>query len=54
MGLRPGDEIEFIEQDGNFTVRKVFNPAGLLKYRGHLKHLAGRTTDEMMEEMRGH
>jgi AbrB family looped-hinge helix DNA binding protein len=54
MGLKPGDEIEFVENDGTFTVRRVFNPAGLLKYRGHLKHLADRTTDEMMEEMRGH
>jgi AbrB family looped-hinge helix DNA binding protein len=54
LGLNPGDEIDFVEQDGVFTVRRVFNPAGLLKYKGYLKHLAGRTTDEIMEEMRGH
>jgi hypothetical protein len=53
MRLKPGDEIEFVERDGAFTVRRVFNPEGLLKYRGHLKHLAGKTTDVIMEEMRG-
>ncbi len=52
MGLKPGDEIEFVEKDGTFTVRRVFNPAGLLKYRGHLKHLADKSTDEIMAEMR--
>lgn len=53
MGLKPGDEIEFVEKDGAMTVRRVFNPDGLLKYRGYLKHLTGRTTDEIMEDLRG-
>lgn len=53
MGLKSGDEIEFVEKNGTMTVRRVFNPEGLLKYRGYLKHLAGRSTDEMLEEMRG-
>ena len=53
LGLKPGDELEFIEQGGVFTVRRVFSPEGLLKYRGYLKHLAGRDPDELVEEMRG-
>ena len=53
MGLKSGDEIELVEKNGTMTVRRVFNPEGLLTYRGYLKHLAGRSTDEMLEEMRG-
>ena len=53
MGLKAGDEIEFWEKDGVFTVHRVFNPEGLLKYQGYLKHLAGRDSDDLVNEMRG-
>ena len=53
LGVKPGDEIEFVNDEGVLTLRRVFNPEGLLKYKGYLKHLAGRTSDEIVEEMRG-
>ncbi len=53
LGVRPGDEILFVNDGGVLTLRRVFNPEGLLKYKGYLKHLAGQDPDELVEEMRG-
>ena len=53
LGLRPGDELEFIEEDGVFRLRKRLPPAPLKKYRGYLKDLTERDPDELVREMRG-
>lgn len=53
LGLRPGDELEFMEEKGVFRVRKRVPLEALKKWEGHLKHLAGRDPDELVEEMRG-
>ncbi len=53
LGLRPGDELEFMEEDGVFRLRKRLPPAPLQKYRGYLQHLAGRDPDQLVQEMRG-
>ena len=53
LGLRPGDEIEFVEQDGSFRVEKRLPVSPFEKYRGYLKHLTGRDPDELVEQMRG-
>ena len=53
LGLRPGDELEFIEEDGTFRLRKRVTPDVFKKWEGYLKHLAGRDPDELVEEMRG-
>lgn len=53
LGLRPGDEIEFIEEDGMFRVRKRLTETPLKKYRGYLKGSAGSDPDKLVEEMRG-
>lgn len=53
LGLRPGDELEFTEEEGVFRLRKRIPPAPLKKYRGYLKHLAERDPDELVQEMRG-
>lgn len=53
LGLRPGDVLEFMEHDGAFLVRKRVDPEAIKRYRGYLKHLAGRTSDELVQEMRG-
>jgi len=52
MGLRAGDELEFVEQDGYYVLRKKVLKNPFEKWRGYLKHL-GKTTDELMIEMRG-
>jgi len=53
MGLQTGDELEFIEENGNYRIKKCLQPTPLKKYRGFLKHLKGQTSDELIEEMRG-
>ena len=53
LGLRPGDEIEFVEDQGGFRVQKRVPASPFKKYRGYLSHLAGRDPDELAEQMRG-
>jgi AbrB family looped-hinge helix DNA binding protein len=56
LGIRPGDEVEIVIEDGAFTCRR--KPAGDVfgPWLGSWKAIAGftgLTTDEIMEEMRG-
>ncbi len=53
LGLRPGDEIEFVEDTAGFRVQKRVLASPFKKYRGYLKELAGRDPDELVEQMRG-
>lgn len=53
LGLRPGDEIEFVEDRAGFRVQKRVLASPFRKYRGYLKELAGRDPDELVEQMRG-
>ena len=53
LGLRPGDELEFIEENGVYRLRKRVDPEVFKKYRGYLKELAGRDSDDLVAEMRG-
>ena len=53
LGLRPGDEIEFVEDRTGFRLKKRVADHPFKQYRGYLKELAGREPDELIEEMRG-
>jgi AbrB family looped-hinge helix DNA binding protein len=53
LGLKPGDEIEFVEDREGFRLQKHVAVSILRKYRGQLKHLAGHDPDELVEQMRG-
>jgi hypothetical protein len=53
MGLRPGDKIDFVEENGSYVLRKCIDEDPFAEWLGYLKHLAGRTSDELVEEMRG-
>jgi len=53
LGLRPGDEIEFWEDQGGFRLQKHLPESPSRNYRGHLKHLAARDPDELVQQMRG-
>ena len=52
LGLRPGDEIDFVEDDGVVRVRKHIDRAAIHKWRGFLKDLKGKDPDEIVREMR--
>jgi AbrB family looped-hinge helix DNA binding protein len=53
LGLKPGDEIEFVEDRGQFEVRKVITDSPFEKWSGFLTHLAGQDPDDLVEDMRG-
>ncbi len=53
LALRPGDELEFTEEDGVFRLRKRVDPEVFKKYRGYLKEWAGQDSDDLVREMRG-
>ncbi|MDP2661382.1 MAG: AbrB/MazE/SpoVT family DNA-binding domain-containing protein [Dehalococcoidia bacterium] len=53
LGLRPGIEIDFVEDRGGFRIEKRLAASPFGKYRGYLKDLAGRDPDELIEEKRG-
>jgi AbrB family looped-hinge helix DNA binding protein len=52
LGLRVGDELEFVEEHGEFRVRKRVGSATLQRYRGYLKDLIGQDPDRLVQEMR--
>jgi AbrB family looped-hinge helix DNA binding protein len=53
LGLKTGDELEFVEENGVYRVKKILPPNQLKKYRGYLKSLSGADADIIVEEMRG-
>ena len=53
MGLRPGDELEFVADRRGYTLKKRLRESPFASYRGYLKGLAGHDPDELVSEMRG-
>ena len=53
LGLRPGDELEFVTDCGRFAIRKYLRESPFALYRGYLKGLEGHDPDELVSEMRG-
>jgi len=53
LGLRTGDRVTFERDNGGYHLRKHRQENPFDKWRGYLKHLAGRDVDELIEEMRG-
>ncbi len=53
LGLRPGDEVEFVAEGGGYRLRKVLRVNPFARYRGHLTELAGRDPDRLVGELRG-
>ena len=53
LGLRPGDELDFVADYGGYTLRKRLQASPFAVYRGYLKELAGHDPDELVSEMRG-
>ena len=56
MRIKPGDEIEFVDHDGGFLIRKQFDleafDAAVEEWSGVID-LGGKTVDEVIDEMRG-
>ena len=53
MNIKPGDEVEFVRQDGQFVLQRLVREDAFRKWRGAFKGLAGTDVDGLIEEMRG-
>ena len=53
LGLGPGDEVEFVEEDSRFVLTKKVRKSPFVEYRGYLKEERGRDPDQMIQELRG-
>ena len=54
LGVHPGDELGFEEQDNLIVIRKVVTESPFDKWVGKLKHLQGQRSDDLVREARGH
>jgi AbrB family looped-hinge helix DNA binding protein len=53
LGLRPGDEVVFVEANGEIRIEKLVHISPFARYRGYLRHLAGQDPDHVLDELRG-
>jgi AbrB family looped-hinge helix DNA binding protein len=54
LGLRPGDEIEFVlDENKHYRIKKILRDNPFIAWRGFAKHLVGMRTDDLINEMRG-
>ena len=56
LGVKPGDEVDFVSENGSVIMRKHFDAeafdAALRKWSGYLGDLKGRSVDDLIDEMR--
>lgn len=52
LGVKPGDEVMFVEIDGEIRLRRRIRREDIDKWVGYLKHLKGRRSDDLVAEMR--
>lgn len=53
LGLHPGDQVEFLEEDNMIRLCKRVESSPFARYRGYLRPLAGQDPDALLDEMRG-
>jgi AbrB family looped-hinge helix DNA binding protein len=53
LGLRTGDRVAFVEGPDGFVLQKCIDESAFDRWQGYLSGLGGRTTDELMAELRG-
>ena len=51
--LRPGDQVEFVEQERGFRMTRRVKPGWLDEWVGYAKDLRGEDVDALVDEMRG-
>ena len=54
LGVAPGDEVEFVQENGAITLQKTEDQDPFRKWYGYLRDkVAGKSTDELIRGMRG-
>lgn len=54
FNFKPGDEVVFVEDEHGTHVRRNFKIKNLKKWQRYFKDLRGRTSDEIIDDWRGH
>ena len=52
LGVGPGDEVVFVEDRDGIHLRRFIPDSAFAKWSGYLKEYAGRSSDELVAEMR--
>jgi antitoxin PrlF len=53
LGIGPGDEVEFLEENGRYLLRKKVKVSPFDEYVGFLKDKKGSDPDQIIRELRG-
>ncbi len=53
LGVGPGDEVEFVEENGKYVLKKIVKVSPFDAYVGFLKNQRGSDTDQIIRELRG-
>ena len=53
MGIGPGDQVEFVEENGKYVLKKIVKVSPFDAYVGFLKNQRGSDTDQIVRELRG-
>ena len=53
LGIGPGDEVEFIEENGRYLLKKKLGASPFDRYVGFLRVKKGSEPDKIVDEMRG-
>jgi AbrB family looped-hinge helix DNA binding protein len=53
LGLRAGDQIEFVMDNGGFRIEKTRPADRFAKWRGYFTDLKGQDIDALLDEWRG-
>ncbi len=53
LGVQPGEAVSFEEFQEGFLVKKVLKQSPFDRWVGTLRQLKGKTSDDLVKEMRG-
>jgi AbrB family looped-hinge helix DNA binding protein len=53
LGLKAGDEIDFVIDRDDVKIRKRVATSAFGRFHGHLSHLTGKDPDQLVAELRG-
>lgn len=53
LGVREGDELEFVEEGGRVVIRKPPRDSVFTAWMGYLRDKAGCDPDDLVRDMRG-
>ena len=53
LGVGPGDQVEFVEENGKYVLKKIVKESPFDAYVGYLRRQRGSDTNKIIQELRG-